>query len=319
MDRPLEPKLKAGQYSQSRLLLAHRGHLPLAPVHDAARVAVELHAAERAALVEIADRIGLELGLLRHRVLAEIFSPAGRAVAEIVGTVVIPPGALVVGGAVEHLEMNVGMLEADAAELHEVFRLEPDRQPAVVERHFAEIADADARHLHAVLVGIERAHRLAKHLADAVAAVGPRSDVGADAVMARVEADRVIGGSEDHALDALAVGSLEQIVAADDIGLVDLVPSPLHRVAAKMQDAVNALADRLDLREIGKIGRLEFLVLCEIGGLVDVAEQQVRIDRRQQLAQGRSNSPRGTGHQYAWHLVPLFGCDHLRPSIDSDS
>ena len=41
------------------------------PVHDPALVAVELHAAERAALVEIADRIRLELGLLGHRVFAD--------------------------------------------------------------------------------------------------------------------------------------------------------------------------------------------------------------------------------------------------------
>lgn len=58
-----------------------------------------------------------------------------------------------------------------------------------------------------------------------------------------------------------------------------------------MQDAVDALADRLDLCEVGEIGGLEFLVSAEIGGLLDVAEQEVGIDRRQQLAQARSDSP----------------------------
>jgi len=38
-----------------------------------------------------------------------------------------------------------------------------------------------------VLVGIERADGFAEHLADAIAAIGPRRDIGADAVMARVE------------------------------------------------------------------------------------------------------------------------------------
>ena len=90
-----------------------------------------------------------------------------------------------------------------------------------------------------MLVGIERADRLAEHLADAVAAVRARGDVGADAVMARIEADGVVGGSEDHALDALAVGGLEQIVAADNVGLVDLVPTAFDGIAAEMQDAVN--------------------------------------------------------------------------------
>ena len=154
--------------------------------------------------------------------------------------------------------MDGGMFQPDAAELHEIIRLEPDREPAVIERHVAEIADANARHLDAVLVGIKRAQRFAKHLADAVAAVGPRGDVGPDAVMARIEADRVVGRREHHALDAFFVGRLEQIVAADDVRLMDLVPGAFDRIAAEMQDAVDTFADRLDLGEIGKIGLPEF-------------------------------------------------------------
>src|SRR2546422_1462599 len=93
------------------------------PIHDPILVAVELHAAERTALVVIADRIRLQLGLLGHRVLAEIFATAGRPVAEFVGAVVVPPGTLVIGGAVEDFEVNVGMIEPDAAELHQILRL----------------------------------------------------------------------------------------------------------------------------------------------------------------------------------------------------
>ncbi len=48
-----------------------------------------------------------------------------------------------------------------------------------------------------------------------------------------------------------------------------------------MQDAVDALADRLDLRQIGQFGRLEFFICAEIGRRLQVAQQQVRIDRRQ--------------------------------------
>ena len=193
--------------------------------------------------------------------LAEILAAAGRTIAELVGAVIVPPGALVVGGAVEDLEMDVGMLEPDAAQLHQIFRLQPDRQPAVIERHVAEIADPQAGHAEPVLVGIERADRLAEHLADAVAAVRPRRDVGADPVMARIEADRMVRRGEHHALDALLPRRLEQIVAADDVGLQDLVPGAFDRIAAEMQDAVDAFADRLDLRQVGEIGRLEFLVL----------------------------------------------------------
>src|ERR1700755_1686220 len=111
-----------------------------------ALVAVELHAAEPATLVEIADRVRLQLRLLGHRVLAEIFGLAGRPIAEVIGAMIVPPAALIVRRAIEDLEMNIGMVEPDAAELHEVFRLQPDRQPSVIERHFAEIADPEAGH-----------------------------------------------------------------------------------------------------------------------------------------------------------------------------
>src|SRR5215475_2719431 len=106
---------------------------------DPALVARKLHAAERAALVEVADRVGFQLGLLGKGMLAEILALPGRPIAQLVSAMIVPPGALVVGGAVKNLEMDVGMLESDAAELHHVLRLEPDREPAVIERHLTEI------------------------------------------------------------------------------------------------------------------------------------------------------------------------------------
>src|ERR1700684_4067296 len=84
---------------------------------DPALVTVEFHAAERAALIKVADGIGRQFGLLGKSMLAKILGAAGRAIAEVVGAVVVPPAALVVGGAVENLEMNVGMIEPDPAEL----------------------------------------------------------------------------------------------------------------------------------------------------------------------------------------------------------
>jgi hypothetical protein len=62
----------------------------------------------------------------------------------------------------------------------------------VIQRRLAEISDPQAGDAEAVLVGIERADCLAEHLADAVAAVGARRHVGADAVMARIEAHGVV-------------------------------------------------------------------------------------------------------------------------------
>src|SRR5882724_1539825 len=139
------------------------------------------------------------------------------------------------------------MLEPDAEELHDVFRRDPDRQAARVERPRADIADPEAGHDHAVLVGIERAQRLAERLADAIAAVGPHRDVGADLALARIEADGVVGRGEDHALRAGLPRRLEEVVAADDVGIQDLIPRALDRMAAEMDDAVRALHRRRDL------------------------------------------------------------------------
>src|ERR1700731_1415700 len=157
-------------------LQARRCALQLFQVEDPAPVAVKLHAAKRAALVEIADRIGRQLGLLGKSVLAKILGAAGRAIAEVVGAMVVPPCSLVIGRAIENLEMDIGMVEPDPAQLYQILRLQPDRETTMIERLVAEIADPDARHFQSVLVGIERTDCFAEPLADAIAAVGARRD-----------------------------------------------------------------------------------------------------------------------------------------------
>src|SRR6202021_3669225 len=101
------------------------------------------------------------------------------------------------------------------------------RQPPVIQRLVAEMSDPDAGYPQAVLVGVQRAHRLPKNLADAIAAVRPRLHVGSDPVMPGIEADRVVRGRKHDAFDALLARRLEQIVAADDVGLQDIVPGTL--------------------------------------------------------------------------------------------
>src|SRR5262245_30771369 len=109
-----------------------------------ARVTAELQAAEAAALKEITDRIGFELGLLGHGVLAVVLGVSCGTVAVVIGPVVIPPAPLVPGGPVEDFEAQVRMFEADADELAKVLGLEPDRQPALVDRLVAHVADPEA-------------------------------------------------------------------------------------------------------------------------------------------------------------------------------
>ena len=161
--------------------------------------------------------------------------------------------------------------------------------------------------LQAVLVGIHRAQRLAERLADAVARIRAHRLVDADAALARIKADRVIGGREDDALDAGAARRLEQVVAADDIGIEDRLPRAFDRKAAEMHDAVDAGDRLLDLRHVGEIGLHEVLVGAQIGRLLDVADADLRIDALQQLAQPRADVARGSGDQNFFHAA-LFGC-----------
>src|SRR5215510_14389948 len=119
-----------------------QGHRSRLPHH--APIARELQAAEATALEKVADRIGPELGLLGHGVVAVRLGVPRRAVAVIVSPVVIPPAPLVPGGPIEDLEAQVRVFEADLDELGKGLRLEPDCQPALVDRHLTHIADPEA-------------------------------------------------------------------------------------------------------------------------------------------------------------------------------
>ena len=228
-----------------------------------------------------------------------VLALAGRPIAELARARIVPPRGGIVRRAVDDVEADVGMLEPDADQLHDVLGRDPDRQPPHVERTRPDIADPEAGHDHAVLVGIERAQRLAERLADAVAAVGPHREVGADLALARIEADGVVGRGEDHALDAGLPRRLEEIVAADDIGLQDRVPRPFDRIAAEMDDAVRALHGRRDLVGLGEVGGDEGLARQQVLGLHLVAQHQAGIERRQQRPDHGADAARGAGEDDA--------------------
>src|ERR1700738_3549062 len=83
-------------------------------------IVCEFRRREGAALEEIADRIGRQLRLLGLGVGAVLLGLDGRAVPQPVRPRIVPPARLVVGRAVEDLEADVGMLESDLEELHQV-------------------------------------------------------------------------------------------------------------------------------------------------------------------------------------------------------
>src|SRR5258708_968464 len=166
-----------------------------------------------------------------------------RPVAEPNGVGIVVPAARVARDAVDDLETDAGMIDADRDELRQVARAEPDGEPALVDRRRVAVADADHEHLYAVLVGVETAERLADHFRHAVAAVRLRVDAMVDRLVAPVEADRVVAGGEHDTLHAVPAGRLEHVVAADDVRLEDPVPGPFDRVAAEADDGVDALGD----------------------------------------------------------------------------
>ncbi len=196
------------------------------------------------------------------------------------------------------------MLQPDAEELHEILGRDPDRQPPHVERPRADIADAQAGHDHAVLVGVERAQRLAERLADAVAAVGPHRDVGADLALARIEADRVVGRGEDHALHAGLARRLEQVVAADDVGVEDLLPRALRpngrRDGSRCRAPLTSAATCVGL---GEVGLHEGLAGLQVLRLHPVAQHQPGIELGQQWPRHGADAAGGAGEDDAARLV----------------
>src|SRR5262245_55106324 len=237
---------------------AHMGPgLTLPP--DLAPVAGKLIGTEGPALVEVADRVGAALRLCGQGLLAKVLRLAGRAVAKGIGAAIVPPGALVERGPVENFIFELGMFKPDADQLHKVLRGEPNRQPALIERLLAQVADPEAEHPQAILVGVKGAQCLTERLAETIAGVGPHGDVGADALHARVEADGVVGGGKHDAASALATRRLEQIAAADDVGVEDPLPGALDRMAAQVNDTLAAVHRPLDFGQIAKFGGNELL------------------------------------------------------------
>src|SRR5262249_46243385 len=122
-----------------------------------------------------------------------------------------------------------------------------------------------------------------------------------DALRARIKPNSVIGRREHHALDAGAARRLEQIVAADDIGVEDRLPRSLDGMTAEMNDTLDAGDRLLDLREIGEIGGDKVIAGGKIRGLADIARPKMRIDAAQNLAQSRADIAGSAGNENVLH------------------
>src|SRR5262249_55042684 len=160
-------------------------------------VARELRAAEAAALQPVADGVWRQLGLSRKCRGAPALRLTCRPIAQAISSVVVPPSPRVVGGAVDDLVAQIGVLEADSDELDQILGLDPDRQAPLIDGLVVEVADADCKHAQPMLVGIERAERLAERLAHAIARIRARDCAGAEAPPPRIEAEHMVRRGEN--------------------------------------------------------------------------------------------------------------------------
>src|SRR5207247_224315 len=142
----------------------------------ALNAAGEFVAAIRPALVPFADPIGGQLRFGGKRLGAMVFGATLRPITETKRRAIVPPAARVVGHSIKDFITDVRVFEADADQLHQVLRREPDREPAPVGGYVAHIADANAGDAQPMLERIERAQRLPECLPVAFAGIGaPRA------------------------------------------------------------------------------------------------------------------------------------------------
>src|SRR3546814_16335403 len=85
-------------------------------------------------------------------------------------------------------------LDTDPHELGEVSRAQPGCEATGIGGALGDVADADRQHVEAIFVGIQASERLAEHLADAVAGVGPEIGVGRDRLVEPVDRKSVVEG-----------------------------------------------------------------------------------------------------------------------------
>src|SRR5438270_13371665 len=260
------------------------------------RIGHFLGGAEHAALVSLGDQIIARL-FTRQYFLGVNLAVVLRLVAEAIGVRVVVPGALVPRDAVDDLELDLRVLDADGDELRQVARAEPDGKAPLIEWPRADVADAHHEHLHAVLVGVQAAERLAEHLGDAVAAVGLRIDAVIDRLIAAIKADGVVARRKDDSPDAVPARRFEHVVTADDVRLQDRLPGPLDRVAAEMHHCVDALGDAQRVGHPGDVGTHEAVALRRlqrppVGEPQPVFVAELAREMRADVARGTRNQHR---------------------------
>ena len=113
--------------------------------------------------------------------------------------------------------------------------------------------------------------------------------------------------------DVLPARRLKEVVGPDDVGLQHGLPVRLDRLPAQMDDAVDALTDRLAGREVGKVGSCHLLAGTGRLERRPVGQAQDRVDALHILAQTPPDGAGSAGDQNALHDLALLP----RGSVDA--
>ena len=124
--------------------------------------------------------------------------------------------------------------------------------------------------------------------------------------VAAVEADHVVGGGKHDPLDALAPRGLEQVVAADDVGLQHRLPIGLDRLSTEMDDAIDAGAHRFAGGKIGEIGIHDLFARTRRVERRLVRQADDRVEATNVRPQPAPDAARGAGDQDTLHGCALL-------------
>ena len=121
-----------------------------------------------------------------------------------------------------------------------------------------------------------------------------------DGLIAAVEADRVIGGRDEEALDPVPAGGLDRVVEADDVGLEDVLPVVLAGLPAEMHHGIDALGDAQHVGELGDVRAHEGFARAQVADRLDVGEPELVFPGQLGPQEG-ADAPGGTRHQDCFH------------------
>jgi len=213
---------------------------------------------------------------------------------------------LVVGDAEGHREPDPRRRQRRSHQPDAIVKRQPGPQHPSIRRRGKGREYPQRRRLDAPLVPVKPPQVLDEALGQSVKPVGAVGGIGVDLILQPVIADGMDGTRIDHAGHAGLPRALVDVIAADDIGLQDVVPRTLQRHAAEMHHGLNALAGFAGGLGIVQVEGQRLFVRGQVRDGRHIGQPQLAGQRRQTAAQLRAKAARGPGDQdrvKAGHLV----------------